>query len=324
VVVAVVGVGVLDVPVRKRELRVVVAAAAPSSAAGSLDGTSADPGQGEGGPAVKGASDRVLRRSHAPALCFEFDSSRDDDRTVRIGAAASPCPPGVRAMPHVRSVNLAHPRANPAERGVSRTGMDKRPVAHPVRVRAPGSGIGGLGSGLVGDDVVNRHHHGGDDQAVYAYSRENLDGWGHDLGRDFTDGQFGENLTTVGVDLEAALIGERWRIGVGGTLLEVSLPRIPCATFASWLDERNWVRRFTERALSGTYFRVLEPGEVRAGDPITVERRPDHDLTVGECFRALTLEADLLPRLLDVEALASVAREVARKRTAPTPDAQRA
>jgi MOSC domain-containing protein YiiM len=229
-------------------------------------------------------------------------------------------------MPHVRSVNLAHPRPNPAKSDVTRTGIDKRPVTHPVEVRAPGPKDGGLGSGLVGDGVFDRHNHGGDDQAVYAYSRENLDLWAHDLGRELTDGQFGENLTTVGVDIEAALIGERWRIGAAGPLLEVSVPRIPCATFAFWLDERRWVRRFTERALPGTYLRVLEPGEVRAGDAITVEHRPESDLTVGECFRALTLEADLLPRLLDVEALGSAAREVARKRTAassppPAPDA---
>ncbi|MYW00124.1 MOSC domain-containing protein [Streptomyces sp. SID3343] len=221
-------------------------------------------------------------------------------------------------MPHIQSVNLAHPRPNRAKPDAVFTGIDKRPVAHPVEVRAPGPNEGGLGSGLVGDGVFDRRNHGGDDQAVYAYSRENLDLWGHDLGRDLTDGQFGENLTTVGVDLEATLIGERWRIGADGPLLEVSVPRIPCATFASWLDERRWVRRFTERALPGTYFRVLEPGEIRAGDAITVERRPDHDLTVGECFRALTLEPDLLPRLVDIEALGSVAREVARKRTTAT------
>ncbi|WP_406278451.1 MOSC domain-containing protein [Embleya sp. NBC_00896] len=219
-------------------------------------------------------------------------------------------------MSHVISVNLANPHPNPAKSGVGTTGIDKRPVDHPVEVRAPGPNYGGLGSGLVGDGVFDRQNHGGDDQAVYAYSRENLDLWQRDLGRTLTNGMFGENLTTSGVDVEAALIGEHWRVGAAGPLLEVSVPRIPCATFASWLDERRWVRTFTERALPGTYLRVLEPGEVRAGDRITVEYRPEHDLTVGKCFRALTIEPELLPLLLDIEALPGVARELARKRTA--------
>ncbi|MFI6586616.1 MOSC domain-containing protein [Embleya sp. NPDC050493] len=226
-------------------------------------------------------------------------------------------------MSHVISVNLARPRPNPAKSGAGTTGIDKRPVDHPVAVRAPGSGPGGLGSGLVGDGVYDRHNHGGNDQAVYAYSRENLDMWARELGRELGNGSFGENLTTSGLDLEAALIGERWRVGAAGALLEVSVPRIPCATFALWLDERRWVRRFTERALPGAYLRVIEPGEIGAGDTITIASRPaHHDLTIGECFRALTTEADLLPRLLDVAELPDHVREVAHKRTAaiPPPD----
>ncbi|MET7301582.1 MOSC domain-containing protein [Embleya sp. NPDC005575] len=223
-------------------------------------------------------------------------------------------------MPHVISVNLARPRPNPTKSGVGTTGIDKRPVDHPVAVRAPGSGPEGLVSGLVGDGVYDRHNHGGDDQAVYAYSRENLDMWALELGRELGNGSFGENLTTSGLDLEAALIGERWRVGAAGPLLEVSLPRIPCATFALWLDERRWVRTFTERALPGTYLRVIEPGEIGSGDVITIVSRPaHHDLTIGECFRALTTEVDLLPRLLDVEELPKYARESARKRTVATP-----
>ncbi|OPC84511.1 MOSC domain-containing protein [Embleya scabrispora] len=223
-------------------------------------------------------------------------------------------------MSHVLSVNLAHPRANPVKAGVDLTGIDKRPVDHAVAVRAPGPKYGGRGSGLVGDEIYDRQNHGGNDQAVYAYARENLDMWAADLGRELANGGFGENLTTTDLDVEAALIGERWRVGgAAGPLLEVSVPRIPCATFAHWLDERRWVRRFTQRALPGTYLRVLESGEVRAGDPITVVSRPDHDLTVGVCFRALTIEPDLLPRLIDVEELPGEAREVARKRTGVIP-----
>ncbi|MFJ8738600.1 MOSC domain-containing protein [Embleya sp. NPDC127516] len=220
-------------------------------------------------------------------------------------------------MPHVISVNLAHPRPNPTKSDVTTTGIDKRPVDRPVAVRAPGPKDSGLGSGLVGDGVYDRRHHGGDDQAVYAYARENLDMWAREFGRELGNGGFGENLTTSGLDLEAALIGERWRVGEAGPLLEVSVPRIPCATFAHWLDERRWVRRFTERALPGTYLRVIEPGEVHPGAPITIVSRPSHDVTIGICFRALTLEPDLLPRLLDIAELPHDVRDMAHKRITP-------
>jgi MOSC domain-containing protein YiiM len=212
------------------------------------------------------------------------------------------------------SVNLAVPRPNP-EKGVAVTGIDKQPVAGAVRVRAPGPRDTGLGSGLVGDGVFDTRHHGGDDQAVYAYAREDLDAWEAELGRPLVGGVFGENLTTRGLDVTGALIGERWRVGER-VLLEVSDCRIPCGTFARWMAEQGWIKRFTERALPGAYLRVIEPGEVRAGDRITVVSRPDHDVTVGTTFRALTREPDLLPRLLTAEALPTKVRESVSRRLA--------
>ena len=128
-------------------------------------------------------------------------------------------------------------------------------------MRDPGPKRGGLGSGVVGDDVVSRKHHGGSRQAVYAVAREELDWWGATLGRELVDGMFGENLTTQGLDVDAAVVGERWR--VGSALLEVTGPRIPCATFRAWMGEPGWVRRFTERGRTGAYLAVVErgPGE---------------------------------------------------------------
>jgi MOSC domain-containing protein YiiM len=212
------------------------------------------------------------------------------------------------------SVNIGVPRSNPAARaGV--TGIDKRPVDGAVEVRAPGPRASGLGSGVVGDRILDGGHHGGDDQAVYAYAREDLDAWGATLGRELTGGVFGENLTTRGLDVTGALIGERWRVGPE-VLLEVSSPRIPCATFAHWMDERGWIKRFTERAAPGAYLRVLQPGQIRAGDPVEVVGRPDHDVTVGLTFRALTLEPVLLPRLLAADALPESMLDKARRRVA--------
>ncbi|MEU9332098.1 MOSC domain-containing protein [Streptomyces sp. NPDC048290] len=194
------------------------------------------------------------------------------------------------------SVNLGQARPVPyTDHPDGVTGIDKRPVAGPVRVTAPGpKGTGG--SGLAGDVICSLRHHGGDDQAVYAMAREDLDAWQDELGRELSDGAFGENLTTLGLDVSGALIGERWRIGPD-LLLEVTCGRVPCRTFQGHLGEERWVRRFTERAAPGAYLRVIEPGEIRAGDEVRIEHRPDHAVTVELEFRARTTRRDLLPEL---------------------------
>ncbi|MDT9681790.1 MOSC domain-containing protein [Streptomyces sp. TRM76323] len=176
------------------------------------------------------------------------------------------------------------------------TGIEKVPVDGPVRVADPGpKGVGG--GGLAGDAVCDLRHHGGSDQAVYAFAREELDRWQRELGRPLPNGSFGENLTTEGIDVDGALLGERWRIGAS-LVLEVTDARVPCRTFAGWLGEQGWVRRFTEHGAPGAYLRVVVPGEVRAGDPIEVVHRPDHDVTVALAFRAQTTRRELLPRVL--------------------------
>lgn len=214
----------------------------------------------------------------------------------------------------VLSVNVGRPRPNPwKDTGV--TGIDKQPVTGPVAVTAPGpKGTGAVG--LAGDRAYDVQHHGGTDQAVYAYAREDLDGWAGELGRELRDGMFGENLTTLGVDVNGALIGERWRIGgPAGPVLEVSCPRVPCATFQGWLDEGGWLRRFTRAALPGAYLRVAGPGTIRAGDPVEIVHRPDHEVTVALVFRAVTLEPRLLPALSAADALPEEIRAAARRRT---------
>jgi MOSC domain-containing protein YiiM len=150
---------------------------------------------------------------------------------------------------------------------------------------------------VAGDAVCDLRHHGGTDQAVYAYAREDLDAWEADLGRPLPGGVFGENLTIRGLDVTGALIGERWRVGER-CVVQVTSPRIPCRTFAGWLEDQGWVLRYTLRGAPGAYFRVVAPGAVRAGDPIAVVRRPEHDVTIGLMFRALTTEKALLSRLL--------------------------
>jgi MOSC domain-containing protein YiiM len=220
-------------------------------------------------------------------------------------------------MPVLSSLNLG--RLSPTTHSdISVTGIDKRPVDHAVRVTIPGP-KGVDGSGLAGDAIADLRHHGGTDQAVYAYAREDLDDWAAELGRDLRSGVFGENLTTLGVDVNGARIGERWRVG-DEVVLEVSVPRIPCRTFADWLAETRWIKRFTQAAKPGAYLRVITPGEIRVGDEIVVIDRPDHDVTIEMTFRALTTEPDLLPLLLTADAMPQGVRDVAERRTTFTPD----
>ena len=169
-----------------------------------------------------------------------------------------------------------------------------------------------------GDRVYDVKHHGGTDQAVYAYAREDLDGWAAELGTPLRNGVFGENLTTEGVDVTGAVIGEHWRLGPD-VVLEVCVPRIPCGTFQGWLARGGWIKQFTVAGRPGTHLRVIEPGLIRAGDPVVIEDRHRHDVTVSVTFRALTTEPELLPRLLAAGALPDGVRELARKRAAAQP-----
>ncbi|MGW6414613.1 MOSC domain-containing protein [Streptomyces sp. NPDC055055] len=211
----------------------------------------------------------------------------------------------------VLSVNIGRPRPNPWK-SPETTGIDKRPADGPVAVVVPGpKGAGEVG--LVGDRAYDVRNHGGADQAVYAFAREDLDGWEAELSRELPDGFFGENLTTSGLDVNGALIGERWRIGAD-VVLEVSCPRIPCTTFRGWLGRDDWLGEFTRAAAPGAYLRVIRPGDVRAGDPVEIVHRPDHDVTVAVAFRALTLEPELLPRLLVADALPEEDKELVRRR----------
>jgi len=201
-------------------------------------------------------------------------------------------------VPSILSVNVGERRPIAAKSGTS--GIDKRPVAGPVAVRAPGpKGTGG--SGLVGDHISDTANHGGDDQAVYAYAREDLDAWEHELGRPLANGTFGENLTTAGLEVTRAVIGERW--AVGDVVLQVSCPRIPCVTFAVWLGEQRWVPRFTRARVPGAYLRVLVPGTLVAGADVSVLDVPAHGVTVATAFAAFTTEPGLLPLLRDVPEL---------------------
>jgi MOSC domain-containing protein YiiM len=176
----------------------------------------------------------------------------------------------------------------------ARSAINKQPVTGAVAVGA---------LGLDGDESVDRDNHGGADQAVYAYAREDLDWWTEQLGRELVSGIFGENLTTAGLDVNAALIGETWR--VGDAVVQVTLPRVPCVTFLSWLDEPHWVRRFAQAGRPGAYLRVLTPGTVQAGAELAVLSRPAQAVTVAESMRAFYGDQEIMARLLQLDGRAA-------------------
>ncbi len=171
-------------------------------------------------------------------------------------------------------------------RGPTRSAIDKHPVSGRVVVHR---------LGLEGDVQVNKRFHGGEGQAVYAYAEEDAAHWAAELDRPLPAGRFGENLRTTGLDLTGAEIGERWRVGT--TVLEVTAPRTPCAKFQAYWGVPRLIKRFTVHGASGAYLRVLEPGEIGAGDPVEVVSRPGHGITLGLAFRAFTTERHRLSEL---------------------------
>ncbi|WP_183095633.1 MOSC domain-containing protein [Nocardioides stalactiti] len=200
-------------------------------------------------------------------------------------------------MARITSVNVGEPR-DASWAGIGRTSIDKTPVAGRVAVTQ---------LGVVGDQVSDTRFHGGVDQAVYAYAREDLTFWEAELGRPIRDGQFGENLTTEGIDLNGAAVGTR--LQAGEVVLEIASVRTPCNDFKCWMglggyDDTAWVKRFTAALLPGPYLRVLTTGTVAAGDEIVVVHEPEHGITVRDLFVALNLDRKRLPELLAIDGLA--------------------
>jgi MOSC domain-containing protein YiiM len=181
------------------------------------------------------------------------------------------------------SVNLVFQIRDDPGGTPGRTAIDKRPHPGPVYVAE---------RGLQGDAQLDTKHHGRPWQAVYAYAEEDLDWWRGHLQRDLPPGTFGDNLTTSGLDITGAVIGEVWQIGSGedAVLVEVTAPRIPCRTFTNWMDEPHWVRRFTEHGAPGAYLRVRRTGYVQPGDPIVLASRPGHGVRIADVFPAVAPE----------------------------------
>ncbi len=193
----------------------------------------------------------------------------------------------IYATGRVLSVNVGGVREFDDHGRRAKSAIWKHPVPGRVRVHAVD---------LQGDDQADRAVHGGADKAVYAYAVEDQMWWESQIGRPLEYGELGENLTTEGIDITNAVVGEHWE--VGNVLLEVSDPRVPCWKLAFRMEDPLFPRRFTAAGRPGTYLRILEEGELGAGDEIRVVMRPDHGLTIGDVFRILTRDQGEAGRLL--------------------------
>ena len=192
----------------------------------------------------------------------------------------------------VLSVNIGRVRQFDYNGRTAKSAIWKSPVAGRIAAR---------GVNLEGDDQADRKAHGGPDKSVYAYAIEDMRWWEEKLGRSLQYGEFGENLTTEGVAVNDAVVGERWAIG--SAVFEVSEPRIPCWRLGVRMNDQGFVRRFTEELRPGTYLRIILEGAVGAGDEIRILERPDHDMTIRDIFRIYTRDREEVERLLAVPRL---------------------
>ena len=183
-----------------------------------------------------------------------------------------------------------------------RTGIDKRSVSGAIEFK---------NNGVVGDRVIDTNVHGGYEQAVYAYAREDAQWWEKEIKEEIPAGRFGENLTTEGIDVNAAIIGEQWKIG--SVILEVSQPRIPCRVFAGFWKRATLIKDFTQAGRPGTYLRIIQEGTAQAGDAIEVIFKPNHTITISDLFAAKSGERSKINQIKDVTYLSTEFKEWSQK-----------
>ncbi|MBT8101476.1 MAG: MOSC domain-containing protein [Gammaproteobacteria bacterium] len=204
----------------------------------------------------------------------------------------------------ITSVNVGRAETIAHENKIMTTGICKRQVPGPVEVTA---------MGLRGDQIMNGEHHGGIDQAVYAYSADDYEWWASDTGREFHAGLFGENLTISGLPSDMA-IGDR--LLIGDVVLEATSARIPCSTLATRMADRGFGQAFRKAERPGIYFRVLNPGIVASGDSVTMIEGGASSVTVLDLFRfayETSHEAAKLRRFLEAPVAERVRAQIEKK-----------
>lgn len=200
--------------------------------------------------------------------------------------------------PRVLSVNVGGSRPITSGRRIFDTAIFKTPVGGRVLVR---------GVNIDGDTQADRTVHGGPDKAVYAYANEEVAAWETELGHELGTAPFGQNLTTAGLDVSGALIGERWHLGT--TVLEIAQPRLPCFKLGVRMGDPAFVKRFANASRPGAYLRIIEEGEIGAGDAVTVTDRPTHGVTSRMVFDAILLDPALIPEVLHAPQLPAPLRQ---------------
>lgn len=202
----------------------------------------------------------------------------------------------------ILSINIGQARQFEYNGRPAKSAIWKTPVIGRVAAR---------GVNLAGDDQADRKAHGGPDKAVYAYAVEDLRWWQRQVGQSIPHGGFGENLTTEGLEVNQALIGERWKIGTA--VFEVSEPRVPCWRLGVRMNDAVFPRHFTEALRPGAYLRIVAEGDVGAGDEIYIIEKPNHDLTVQDVFRIYVRDRHEVERLLTIPQMSESWRKWAEK-----------
>lgn len=185
-----------------------------------------------------------------------------------------------------------------------KTGICKYPAEGPVRITA---------DGITDDVILNTVHHGGVDQAVYAYGTDDYDWWAESMGLEVYPGLFGENLTIRDMPTDMH-IGDR--LLIGEVVLEVTSARIPCDTFSTRMQDKGFGLAFRRAERPGIYFRVLNAGNITAGDSVTLVENSESDVTVLDLFRfgfAVNHDADTLRRYLDAPIAERVRAKIEQK-----------
>lgn len=172
------------------------------------------------------------------------------------------------------SVNIGQERTQQRKDHAETTGIYKIPVHEPVEIKQ---------LGIERDVICDKKNHGGPDQAIYVYGDTDYEWWSHELGKELTPGTFGENLTIS--ELESANINVGDFLHIGDVTLQVTSPRIPCATFATRMEDPQWVKKFRRAERPGLYCRVTKAGYVKTGDSVTIEKYTGLTLSILEMFR---------------------------------------
>jgi MOSC domain-containing protein YiiM len=212
----------------------------------------------------------------------------------------------VRAIGTIVSVNVGEPREIEWAGRIVRTAIWKWPTDGRVTVRH---------DNLDGDGQADRRAHGGPEKAVYAYAAEDYRWWEGQLHSSFDPGTFGENLTTEGIDLAEAVIGEVW--GVGSARLRVAQTRQPCFKLGIRMGDAGFVQEFERARLFGVYLRIDEVGAVGAGDDILLISRPAHGLTAAGFADILdSRDPEDLQRFIDIDEVPDSVKTWARRQLA--------